>query len=122
MLINLSCDQDDNPTGVLGSDVTTTFYCLDMTSSLVGNDEEIDYEEDFEHGSGGWESNGWVIFDNILPQNWLIQVVNKQNKEATTVETKDGIAEFEVSVGSTIVVAATTPYTTELASYHIATD
>ena len=83
---------------------------------------EIDYEEDFEHGSGGWESNGWVRFDNILPQNWLIQVVNKQNKEATTVETKDGIAEFEVSVGSTIVVAATTPYTTELASYHIAID
>ena len=82
---------------------------------------EIDYEEDFENGDGGWESNGWVRFDNILPQSWLIQVVNKQNKEVTTVEVKDGKAEFEIAFGSTIVAAATTPYTTELARYHIAT-
>ena len=83
--------------------------------------KEIDYKEDFEHGDGGWQSNGWVRFDNILPQSWLIQLVNKQTKEVTKIEIKDGTAEFEIEAGTTIVVAATTPYTTELPSYHIET-
>ena len=83
--------------------------------------KEIGYEEDFEHGDDGWKSNGWVRFDNILPQRWLIQLVNKKTKEVTKIEVKDGKAEFEIDVGTTIVVAATTPYTTELPSYHIET-
>ena len=83
--------------------------------------KEIGYEEDFEDGEGGWQSNGWIRFDNILPQSWAIQLVNKQSQEVTKVEVKDGKAEFEIDVGATIVVAATTPYTTELASYYIET-
>ena len=47
--------------------------------------------------------------------------MNKQSQEVTKVEVKDGKAEFEIDVGATIVVAATTPYTTELASYYIET-
>ena len=89
-----------------------------MTSFLA---TEGMFEEDFEDGDGGWQSNGWVRFDNILPQSWLIQLVNSQTKEVTTIKVQDGKAEFEIDVGITIVVAATTPYTTELSSYHIET-
>ena len=81
--------------------------------------KEIGYEEDFEDGDGGWQSNGWVRFDNTLPQSWSIQLVNQKSQEVTTAELTNGKSEFSIDVGTTIVVAATTPYTTELASYYI---
>ena len=81
--------------------------------------KEIGYEEDFEDGDGGWQSNGWVRFDNTLPQSWSIQLVNQKSQEVTTAELTNGKSEFSIDVGTPIVVAAPTPYTTDLASYYI---
>ncbi len=36
---------------------------------------EIGYAEDFEQGGGGWESQGFIRTDNVLPQRYLVQVI-----------------------------------------------
>jgi len=80
---------------------------------------EIGYAEDFELGTGGWESRGWVHFDNSLPQRWLIQVIAPDTRSVHRIETTDGSAYIDLTDGATIVVSALTPYTTELAHYRI---
>ncbi len=41
---------------------------------------EIGYTEDFEEGRGRWEGHGWVRFDNVLPQTWLVQIVGEDER------------------------------------------
>jgi immune inhibitor A len=36
---------------------------------------EIGYSEDFEGGDGGWESAGWIRHDNVLPQRFVVQMI-----------------------------------------------
>jgi hypothetical protein len=36
---------------------------------------EIGYTEDFEEGGGGWEPQGFIRTDNVLPQQYLVQVM-----------------------------------------------
>lgn len=36
---------------------------------------EIDYSSGFEQDGGGWESAGWVLTDNTLPQHTWLQVI-----------------------------------------------
>lgn len=38
---------------------------------------EIGYASDFESDSGGWQSEGWVWIDNILPQQAWVQAVQQ---------------------------------------------
>ncbi len=80
---------------------------------------ETGYAADFENGPGGWESRGWVRFDNSLPQRWLIQVVDAATSSVRRVKTIDGSADIKLSDGATIVVSALTPYTTEPAHYRL---
>src|SRR5690606_17623648 len=35
----------------------------------------IDYSTSFEEGSEAWESEGWILTDNRLPQHWLLQIL-----------------------------------------------
>tara|TARA_Y100001970_G_scaffold290983_1_gene426561 strand:- start:1151 stop:3223 length:2073 start_codon:yes stop_codon:yes gene_type:complete len=83
--------------------------------------EEINYKEDFENGHGDWQSNGWVRLDNMLPQNWLIKLVNREQQSIQTIPVKDGSTEFEILSGSDIIISPTTPYTTEIAYYELKT-
>jgi hypothetical protein len=39
--------------------------------------DAIDYREDFETDSGGWEAAGWILTDNRLPQQVWIQVAQE---------------------------------------------
>ncbi|MDP7259755.1 MAG: immune inhibitor A [Anaerolineales bacterium] len=80
---------------------------------------EIGYAEDFEAEAGGWDSRGWLRFDNSLPQRWLIQVVDTRTGSVRRVETIDGSADIKLSDRATIVVSALTPYTTETAHYRL---
>ena len=80
---------------------------------------EIGYAEDFELGTGGWDSRGWVHFDNTLPQHWLIQVIAPDTRTVHRIETTNGIAQINIMDGDTIVVSALTPYTTEMAHYRM---
>ena len=80
---------------------------------------EIGYSEDFESGTGGWESHGWVRFDNVLPQRWLIQVIDRTEQSVRRVEAMNGSADIDLSNESTIVISALTPFTTEIAHYRL---
>ena len=80
---------------------------------------EIGYSEDFEIGEGGWESSGWVRFDNSLKQRWLIQVIEPDTRSVRRVDTTDGSADFDLAEGDTLVVSAVTRYTTEIAYYRL---
>ena len=42
---------------------------------------EIDYEDDFESGAGGWLAEGWLWTDNRLPQDGWLQAAQKMNGE-----------------------------------------
>jgi immune inhibitor A len=87
---------------------------------------EINYSTDFENDDGGWQPNGWIRMDNILPQRFIVQKVTIGN-DKTTVERllspADGNSgEWTFSVGGgvekvVIVVSGVTDYTTEQAPY-----
>ena len=80
---------------------------------------------DFESDECGWKAEGFVRFDNILPQSYVVQVIRKSGSK-TTVEqmTLDGAnnGSIKVDIASAsdnviVVVSGTTQFTTELASY-----
>jgi len=86
---------------------------------------ELNYSCDFESDDCGWKAEGFVRFDNILPQTYVVQVIRKTGTK-TTVErmtlddSNTGSIKLDVASSSDsviVVVSGTTPFTTELASY-----
>ncbi len=85
---------------------------------------ELGYFHDAET-PGGWKAEGFIHSSNILPQEWIVQVI--ETGAGTTVEemelgeTQEGrlvIENFGDEVnGAVLVVAALAPSTTEIASY-----
>jgi immune inhibitor A len=43
---------------------------------------EIDYTDDFESDNGGWQAEGWVLIDNILPQQVWVQAIQQIGDDA----------------------------------------
>ncbi|MFQ5409058.1 MAG: hypothetical protein ACE5FI_11650 [Anaerolineales bacterium] len=80
---------------------------------------EVDYFEDFEAQAHGWDAAGWVRFDNLLEQTWVVQVI--EGDSVTRVPLTDGQGEVTLSGPATLVVSGTTPFTTEVASYELST-
>ena len=86
---------------------------------------ELGYYDDVESGDGGWIAEGFVRTDNVLPQRWLVQVIEQgaETRVRRIPVGPDGQAEFNITgVGdridqAVIVVSAVTPKTTETASY-----
>ncbi|MBN1202056.1 MAG: immune inhibitor A [Anaerolineae bacterium] len=93
---------------------------------------EIGYFEDFERGDGGWASQGWLRMDNMLPQPFLVQLVQVPLVDLDSAETwpvtrllgpddtPNGSWEFTVggSAGdAVIVVSGLAPVTTEAAQF-----
>jgi hypothetical protein len=84
---------------------------------------ELDYATDFEQDDAGWEGEGFVRMDNILPQSFVVQVIVYGDE--THVErmalTDANIGALTVDLGSgekaVLVVSGLTPFTTEVASY-----
>jgi immune inhibitor A len=91
----------------------------------------IGYADDFEGGpqaaaEDGWESEGWLLIDNQLPQRWLLQVLIFQDNRLVDLERpavdENGYARIEIDAlggGKTAVLAisALAPVTTEPAAY-----
>ena len=86
----------------------------------------IGYAADFENGADGWESEGWLLTDNQLPQKWLVQIMAFYDGELVRVERApvgaDGAARIDVDglrPDSEVVLAISglTPGTTEEALY-----
>lgn len=84
---------------------------------------ELDYATDFEEDDGGWEAEGFVRMDNLLPQTFVVQII-RQGAD-TTVERLplDANNQGEVTLNldfddsATVVISGVTPFTLEAASY-----
>jgi len=86
----------------------------------------LGYTEDFAGDAAGWQSEGWLITDNYLPQRWLLQVLEFDGDRLTDVRrvpvAADGRAQVELpDLGgrrsAVIAVSGLTPVTTEAAGY-----
>jgi len=86
----------------------------------------IDYMSDFEDGADGWESEGWLLTDNLLPQRWIVQVLALNNGELVGVERavvdENGETTIQInglsrSTEAVVIISGATPFTTEEASY-----
>ena len=86
----------------------------------------IGYVESFEGDAAGWQSEGWVLTDNTLPQRWLVQVLELDGDRLQAVErvpvAEDGTATIAVADlsgrrSAVVAVSALVPATTEAASY-----
>ena len=86
----------------------------------------LDYSSDFEGDLAGWESEGWLLTDNRLPQRWLLQRMVLDGDQLVSVEPipvdEDGTATFTTTATdqAILVVSALAPVTTEAANYTIA--
>jgi hypothetical protein len=85
---------------------------------------EIGYFSDFETDEGGWEADGWVRLQNVLPQTFRLSLI-KQG-DSTVVEnipvSADNTAEIPLEFGNgvdsvTLVVSGTTRFTRQPAAY-----
>ena len=86
----------------------------------------IGYATNWENGVDGWESEGWLLTDNRLPQEWLVQIMvfhddRLESFERAPVEA-DGTVRIDVEGldwDSEVVLAISglTPVTTEEAFY-----
>jgi hypothetical protein len=87
--------------------------------------DAINYQEDFEAGSGDWEAAGFVHVENTLPQTYRLTLITKG--DTTTVTqiplNPDQTAEIPLSLNSgeeaVLVVTGTTRFTRLPAAYQI---
>ena len=87
---------------------------------------EINYTCDFETDNCGWDSQGFVRVDNVLPQTFVVQLI-QQSGDQVTVErmsldaNRQGSLSLNLESGDTaiLVVSGTTPFTTEKASFEL---
>lgn len=88
----------------------------------------IDYTSSWEEDSDNWESEGWRLTNNRLPQEWLVQFMVFQDGKLTHFERppvgKDGTVRIEMKgldKRSEVVLAISglTPVTTEEAQYEL---
>jgi immune inhibitor A len=85
---------------------------------------ELDYRYDAESGDDGWAARGFIRTANVLPQEWLLQLV-RQAHDQTTVErlqlNPDNTGCWTVSLGpderAVLAVSGRTRLTTEPAEY-----
>jgi hypothetical protein len=85
---------------------------------------EIDVNDDVENDGAGWTAQGFVRTDNQLPQQWEVRLVRIDGDtvpfEPLALD-EQGVGEYRLEAGQrgALVVSATTPYTTERATYQL---
>lgn len=86
----------------------------------------LGYADDFTGDVSGWESEGWVLTDNRLPQRWLVQVMTFDGERLTGVTQlpvdADGRADITLDdLGgrrrAVVAISGLTPRTSERATY-----
>ncbi len=89
----------------------------------------IGYATNWQDGGGGWESEGWLLTDNRLPQEWLVQIMVFHDGALASFERapvdKNGSVRIDLDGldrRSEVVLAISglTPVTTEEAFYEYA--
>jgi len=88
----------------------------------------IDYATDFEENLDGWESEGWLLTDNTLDQDWLLQLMIFDDDQLVAVDrvpvADDGRAlvatpNRERGPRAVLAISAMAPISTEPASYEL---
>ncbi|MEI6290158.1 MAG: hypothetical protein WCP19_06965 [Chloroflexota bacterium] len=84
----------------------------------------VNYSTDFETDDGGWQSQGFVRVENVLPQTFRLAVINQNG--TTTVQNitvgADQTADINIDLSDAVlVVCGTTPFTREEANYTVST-
>ncbi len=87
---------------------------------------EINYQEDFENGDGGWQSAGWIRTNNFVPQKYDVQLISFGKDGTTTVSrlalNDDNTAQWDIPLGqlekAIVVVSPMALKTTEVARYN----
>lgn len=107
-------------------------YVTDQALTLPGfmvddiSIPELKYGTDFEADDGGWKGEGFVRIDNILPQEFTVQVIT-QDAETTVQkveldQSNKGSLDINLAAGqkAVLVVSGVTPFTTEVGSFQFA--
>ncbi len=88
--------------------------------------DAIGYASDFESDLGGWEANGFVRAQNVLPQTFRLALIVEQNGETTVQyievnadQTVDIPLALEPGDSVTLIVTGTTRFTRATATYSI---
>ncbi len=118
-----------------GQEVTLRFdYVTDAAVNGVGmviDDMEIaaiDYFTDFETDRGGWEAEGFVRIQNLLPQDFRISmIIRGEETEVLPVELDENnqaALDINIDDGESVilVISGTTPVTRQKAQYTIEID
>ena len=88
---------------------------------------EVGYFADFENGDAGWEAQGWVRIQNLLPQRYRLALISR-GSGTTTVEdislAADNTADVSIEIGEDVdeailVVTGTTRFTRQKAPYRL---
>ncbi len=87
---------------------------------------QINYTTDFEADNGGWEAEGFVRIENILPQTFRLTLISQG--ESTRVQniplSEDNTADIPLQIGggekdAVLVVSGTTRFTNQTAPYRL---
>ncbi len=88
---------------------------------------EIDWYDDMETDDNGWEAEGWVRVDNVLPQRFIVQMIEMREDGTRRVfrllesdHLPVGLWELSLDAPVTrliLAISGVTPYTTEPAAY-----
>ena len=87
---------------------------------------ELGYAESFEQGDGGWQGEGWIRHNNLLPQTYLVQAIYRDANSITVTPLPLQATEatsFTLDLGGKfdeviLTISGTTPITTRRAPYH----
>ena len=87
--------------------------------------DAIDYTADFEADDGGWEAEGFVRVENVLPQTYRLSLIVKGDTTTVTPITLNADQTAEIPLSLTdgeeaiLIVAGTTRFTRQPAAYQI---
>jgi immune inhibitor A len=87
--------------------------------------DAINYKSDFETDNGGWEANGFVRVENVLPQTYRLALITKGDTTTVTqiALNPDQTADIPLSLKSgeeaILIVTGTTRFTRQPAAYNI---
>jgi bacillopeptidase F (M6 metalloprotease family) len=88
----------------------------------------LHYTTDFEQDVNGWQSDGWLLTDSQLTQNWSVQLLEFKGAELTAVQqaTVDATGRAQIQVdglggdkSAVLAISALAPVTTEPATYQL---
>ena len=83
---------------------------------------EINYSSDFEKDDGGWQGQGFVRVENILPQTFRLALINKSGQITVqdVIVAPDQTADINVDLtDATLLVSGTTRFTREDGHYTV---